>query len=61
MFWGSFSFQGVGSLFPVTGMMNDGKYINVIQQKVVKDLERAFPSGGRIFKQDLAPCRTAKK
>ena len=42
-------------------MMNAGKNIRVIQRKVVKDLERAFPSGGGIFQQDLAPCHTAKK
>ena len=41
--------------------MNAGKYTDVIQRKVVKDLERAFPSGGGIFQQDLAPCHTAKK
>lgn len=61
MFWGSFSFEGVGSLFPCTGMMNAEKYIGVIQQKVVRDMERAFPTGGGIFQQDLAPCHTAKK
>ena len=61
MFWGCFSFEGVGSLFPVTGMMNADKYIGVIQQKVVRDMERAFPSGGGIFQHDLAPCHAAKK
>ena len=61
MFWGSFSFKGIGSLFPVQGMMNADKYIKVIQRKVVKDMERAFPNGGGIFQQDLAPCHTAKK
>ena len=61
MFWESFSFKGIGSLFPVQGMMNADKYIKVIQRKVVKDMERAFPNGGGIFQQDLAPCHTAKK
>jgi len=42
-------------------MMNADKYIGVIQQKVVRDMERAFPSGGGIFQHDLAPCHTAKK
>ena len=41
--------------------MNDDKYIEVIQRKVVRDVERAFANGGRIFQQDLAPCRTTKK
>ena len=40
-------------------MVNADKYIEVIQRKVMKDMERAFPNGG-IFQQDLAPCHTAK-
>ena len=42
-------------------MMNADKYIEVIQCKVVKGMKRAFPNGGGIFQQDLAPCHTAKK
>ena len=41
--------------------MNADKYIEVIQCKVVKDMERAFSNGEGIFQQDLAPCHTAKK
>ena len=41
--------------------MNVDKYIEVIQRKVVEDMERAFPNGGGIFQQDLDPCHTAKK
>ena len=32
------------------------KDIEVIQCKVVKDMERAFPNGGGNFQQDLALC-----
>ena len=45
MFFGSFSFKSVESLFPVKGMMNADKYIEVIQRKVMRDMERAFPYG----------------
>ena len=41
--------------------MNADKYIEVIQCKVVKGMKKAFPNGGEIFQQDLAPCHTAKK
>ena len=41
--------------------MNTDKYIEVIQRKVVKDMERAFPKGGGIFQENLDPCHTAKK
>ena len=61
MFWGSFSFKGIGSLFPVEGIMNANKYIEVIQRKMVRDMERAFSNGEGIFQYDLAPCHTAKK
>ena len=33
MFWGCFSYAGVGSLFPVEGMMNSDRYIDVIKKK----------------------------
>ena len=35
MFWGSFTYYGVGSLLPIEGMMNSEKYIQVIDKKVV--------------------------
>ena len=44
-------------------MMNADKYIEVIQRKVVKDMERAFPNERGIFLQDLVylPYRYRKK
>ena len=42
MFWEIFSFKSTGSLFPVKEMMNANKYIEVIQRKVVRDMEKAF-------------------
>ena len=45
MFWRSFSFKSIGSLFTVKEMMNVEKYIEVIQGKVVRDMERTFPNG----------------
>ena len=41
--------------------MNADKSIEVIQRKVVKDMERVFPNKGGVFQQDLASCHTAKK
>ena len=59
MFFGCFSYAGVGSLFPLEGMMNSDRYIDVIK-KVIPNLKNAFPGEG-IFQQDLAPCHTSKK
>jgi len=61
MFWGSFSFNGVESLYPVSGMMNADKYIDVIQHKVMRNMQAAFLDGRGFFQQDLAPCHAAKK
>ena len=61
MFWGSFSYHGVGSLYPIAGIMNGDKYMEVINNKVLTDMEEAFPNGEGIFQQDLAPCHRANK
>jgi len=61
MFWGYFSFLGVGPLYPVTGMMNAEKYSELVRQNVFREMERTFLAGGGIFQQDMAPCHSAKK
>ena len=61
MLWGSFTYYVVGSLLPVEGMMNSDKYIEVVDKKVVRDLENAFPDGSGILQQDSAPCHKSKK
>ena len=61
MFWGSFSYNGVGSLLPIEGTMNADKYIKVVHDKIKEDMMDAFPANNGIFQQDLAPCHRAKK
>jgi len=34
---------------PIEGMMNLYKYIDVIERKVIPDMRKAFPDGGRKF------------
>ena len=60
MFWGCFSYYGVGSLRPVEGMMRSAQYIDVLEKKAIPDMQRAFPDGSGVFQQDLAPCHTSK-
>ena len=60
MFWGCFSYTGVGSLRPVDGMMRSPQYIDVIERNVIRDMGKAFPEGRGVFHQDLAPCHTSK-
>ena len=49
MFWGSFSYYGIGSLLPIEGMMNAEKCIKVLEKDVVADLANAFPGGSGVF------------
>ena len=61
IFWGSFTWKGVGSLMPVEVMMNTDRYIDVLTPKAFSDLKRIFPNGKGIFQQDLASCHSSKK
>ena len=56
MFWGCFSYYGIGPLKPVESMMNSEKYLDVLTKKVIPEMARKFPEGSGIFQQDLAPC-----
>ena len=46
---------------PIGGMMSSDKYIDVIENKVIPDMRRAFFDGGGIFHQDLAGVIRLKK
>ena len=61
MFWGCFSYHGIGPLKPVESMMNSEKYLDVLTKKVIPEMARKFPEGSGIFQQDLAPCHTSRK
>lgn len=61
MFWGCFHHNGVGSLYPIKGIMNADSYMQVVNTKVENDMADAFPAGEGIFQHDLAPCHTANK
>ena len=60
MFWGCFSYYGIGPLHLVEGMMISAQYIDVLKSRVVPEMSKLFPDGSGLFQQDLAPCRTSK-
>ena len=60
MFWGCFIYYGIGSLHPVDVMMHSPQYIEVVQRRVIPDMNRFFPDGTGVFQQDLVPCHTSK-
>ena len=57
MFWGCFSKVGLGPLVALEGNMTGEKYIKLLQDTLIPELQAA----GRpmIFMQDNAPCHTA--
>ena len=60
MFWGCFSYYGIGPLHLVEGMMISAQYIDVLKSRVVPEMSKLFPDGSGLFQQDLAPCHTSK-
>ena len=42
------------------GMMNSIKYKEILTKYLLPTVQVAFPEGGGIFQQDLAPCHTSK-
>ena len=61
MFWGCFSYYGIGSLHPVEGMMHSKQYIEVVQRRVIPEMNRMFPDESGVFQHDLVPCYTSKQ
>ena len=61
MFWGCFSFYGIGSLHPVEGMMRSQQCIEVVQRRVIPEMNRLFPDGSGVFQQDLVHYHTSKQ
>ena len=51
IFWGSFSFSGLGSLYPCSGIMNVDKYIDVVVllTQNIKDSFEAKKKAGAVF------------
>ena len=61
MYWGCMTYHGVGPITPIQGTMDANKYIPIIKDKVVPEMNETFPDGDGTFQQDLAPCHRAKK
>ncbi|GFU86262.1 uncharacterized protein TNCV_369181 [Trichonephila clavipes] len=58
MIWSVTSGKGTGRLYVVKGMMRQDRYKDVLQNRLIPQLEEWFPNGEPyIFMQDGAPCR----
>lgn len=61
MVWGAISVHGTSRLHIVEGMMDQNKYINVLEKRLLPQIDEWYPDKDFIFQQDSAPCHTAKK
>ncbi|GFX40894.1 transposable element Tcb2 transposase [Trichonephila clavipes] len=61
MIWSVISGKGTGRLYVVKGMMRQDQYTDVLQNRLIPQLEEWFPNGEPyIFMQDEAPCHTTR-
>ena len=60
MVWGAISVYGTSRLHIVEGTMNQIKYIKVLEERLLPQLNDWFPDKDYIFQQDGAPCHTGK-
>ncbi|GFV52061.1 transposable element Tcb2 transposase [Trichonephila clavipes] len=60
MIWSVISGKGTGHLYVIKGMMRQDQYKDVLQSRLIPQLEEWFPNEEPyIFMQDGAPCYTA--
>ncbi|CAB4439478.1 unnamed protein product [Rhizophagus irregularis] len=59
MFWGYFSWNGLGLIVPLKGSVTGKTHADVINDYVVPTLYKYFPCGNGIFQEDnVAPHRS---
>ena len=60
MFWGCFSWKGLGPIVPLNGSVTGQTHVNVINDFVVPTLHSHFPQGNGIFQEDNAAPHRSK-
>jgi transposase len=60
MFWGCFTWNGLGPIVPIEGSVTGQSYAKIINKYVVPTLHKYFPDGGGIFQEDNAPPHRSK-
>ena len=58
--WSVISNMGCGALRIVDGTVNAEKYVEIIKDHLIPQLQEWFPEGDGIFMQDGAPCHKAR-
>ena len=60
MFWGCFSWNGLGPVVPINGSVTGQTHAKVINDFVIPTLHRHFPRGNGIFQEDNATPHRSK-
>ncbi|GFU45089.1 transposable element Tcb2 transposase [Trichonephila clavipes] len=61
MVWSVISGKGTGRLYVVKGMMQQDQFKDILQNRLIPQLEEWFPNGeSYIFMQDGAPCHPSR-
>ena len=60
MVWGAISVHGTSRLHIVQGTMNQMKYVEMLEGRLLRQETEWFPDKNFIFQQDGAPCHTGK-
>ncbi len=60
MVWSVMCHKGTGHLHIVEGIINSKKYVEVLKDRLLPQLQEWFPENSAVFMQDGAPCHTAK-
>ena len=60
MVWGAISVHGTSRLHIVQGTMNQMKYVEMLEGRLLRQVTEWFPDKNFIFQQDDAPCHTGK-
>ena len=63
MFWGCFSFYGLGPLVALDDSMNASRYVDLLKETVIDEIKAAAELSGEemILMQDNAPCHKARQ
>ena len=60
MFWGCFTWHGLGPIVPLKGSVTGQTHAQVINDYVVPTLHKYFPCGNGIFQEDNAAPHCSK-
>lgn len=60
MFWGCFSYRGLGPLVTLRGSVTGDVHAGILRKYAFPKLRKVFPQGDGIFQEDNAPPHRAK-